>query len=156
MKGHREVEAVSRMALEEFSKANGLTTTDMAEACGYSNQSAYCTAKKNGYMDSEKVFNLCNFFSLPRKYFQNAHAALGDLAIVEKPQDAKPLDKFCVVNKTAADQLLEFYGDTDYTSLFMRLVTKDYEAHKEDIVRKRYEGMTHAELVESMIRKEME
>ena len=144
------MEAISRSCVKQFCTENNIKLAELAQIAGYSTPGNFSRALLNGYIKSEAVFNMCQFFDLPRNYFENTHIG-DDIAKVSTTPDQKLVSAPIVTNWDMATELMEFYGENDYTALFIRLVTTDYKKHKNEILAKRYEGMSREELIEKLV-----
>ena len=155
--GCGSMEPISKECVREFCTENNIRLEELAQVAGYSNKANFSRALLNGYVKAEAVYNICKFFDLPRNYFEGAHGGTGDVAKVEtKPTtDYTPTHPLGsgITGWRVADELMDFYGEESYTSLFIRLVNADTERHKSEILAKRLERMSKEELIAELVKK---
>ena len=157
--GSGSMEAISKECVREFCTENNIRLEELAQVAGYSNRTNFSRALRNGYVKAEAVYNICKFFDLPRNYFEGAHGGTGDVAKVEtKPITAYAPTAFPhplgsgITGWRVADELMDFYGEESYTSLFIRLVNADTERHKSEILAKRLERLSKEELIAELVK----
>ena len=153
-RGSGNMEPISKACVKEFCKSNGVKITEMAEIAGYL-QPSFSRALKEGWIKSEAVFDMCRFFDLPRNYFEGRRSVQSIVAKTEEePQIEEPVEfpTAEVLDTKKADALNELYGLLNYTDLFYRLVREDYDRHKNEILAKRYEGLSKEELIEQLVK----
>lgn len=157
MNGRRVLLPISKAAVRQFCTENNIRMSEFAEISGYANQCSLAHALNNGYIQAEALSNLYQFFGLPKGYFDSVH----DTARETAPDacEGTPAEEYepkhnalsVVKDWTIADALVNYYGETDYAALFIRLVKEDYERHKTEILAKQFEGMSREELIAKLV-----
>lgn len=172
MNGKRNLVAVSRNAIMDFCNKNNIRVSEIAEISGYASCGSFSNALKSGYLQAAALSNIYQFFALPEGYFDHYFEIAAEEQVIEiaKPE-TKTIDTDVLKDANhpieginfpgapikcweLADKLMDFYGETDYTALFVKLVGEDYRRHEKEILAKKYENMSREELIAELLRKD--